>query len=279
MHPNVIFSKGGFVALPVALAAKILKIPIVTHDSDAVPGLANRIIGRWASAVATGMPADNYDYPKAKVRYVGIPIDTKVKKVTPKLQVEYKKQLNLPKDSMVLLIAGGSSGSTQINNLITQIAKELLETHLQLHIIHLAGAANEQSVRQSYSGLNNALNQRVSVLAGTDEFYKLAGAADLIITRAGATTIAELAAAGKTALIIPSPHLAGGHQLKNAEILAHLDAAVVAPAEAGPDELQALINELLNDHARRFELARNLFATAKTSASKELATLLISYTK
>lgn len=109
----------------------------------------------------------------------------------------------------------------------------------------------------------------------SNEFYALSAAADLVVTRGGATTLAELAAAGKACILIPAPFLAGGHQLKNAEALAQKDAVVVAPDNTEPDELLALINSLLGDDHRRFELARNLFATAKPTASVDLAKLIL----
>lgn len=279
MRPDVVFSKGGFVALPVAFAAHLLRIPIVTHDSDAVPGLANRIISRWAAAIATGMPADNYNYPKQRVHYVGIPIDPKIKKITPKTQADYKESLGFSRNSTVLLVAGGSSGSLQLNNLIGAIAPELLEAYLDLGIAHLCGQAQLNTVMKTYSALSKTLQARLKVLASTDEFYKFTGAADLVVTRAGATTIAELAAAAKACIILPSAALAGGHQLKNAQMLESMNAAAVVPAQSQPDELLVVIKSLLNDDNRRFELARNLFATAKPSAAPDLAKLILKFAK
>lgn len=274
-RPGAVFSKGGFVALPVALAAKLLGIPIITHDSDTVPGLANRIVGRWAKVHATGMPAEYYSYPKNSTYYVGIPIDERIKKVTPKLQKAAKAQLGLPPESTVLLVSGGSSGSVQLNNLITRIAAELLEANLSLRILHLTGRQHEQSVKDTYKKLPKHDQERLVIMGYSQDFYTLTAAADLVVTRAGATTIAELAAAGKTSIIVPSPHLAGGHQLKNSQALADIDAAVIAPPNVQPDELLVLIKGLLSDDNRRFELARNLFATAKKNASKDLASLIL----
>jgi len=276
-RPGAVFSKGGFVALPVALAAKLLHIPIITHDSDTVPGLANRIVGRWAKAHATGMPVEYYPYPKSSTYYVGIPIDARIKKVTPKLHKAAKAQLGLPAESTALLISGGSSGSVQLNDLTTQIAAELLETNLSLYILHLTGRRHEAAVKAAYKKLPAHDKERIVIMGYSQDFHALTAAADLVVTRAGATTIAELAAAGKAAIIVPSPHLAGGHQLKNSQALADIDAAVIAPPNVQPDELLALINGLLNDDGRRFELARNLFGTAKKNASKDLASLILKF--
>ncbi len=273
--PDVVFSKGGFVAVPVGIAAKLLGIPIVTHDSDSLPGLANRLIGRWAKVHATGMPADYYSYPRSSTYYVGIPIDERIRKVTPKLQKQIRRKLKLPAEASVLVVSGGGNGSQRLNELMLTIAAELLETNLSLYIIHLTGSSHEETVKDAYKTLPKNDQKRIIVQGYSNEFYALAAAADLIVSRAGATTLAELAAAGKACIIIPSPFLAGGHQLRNAEQLAELDAIVVAPEAVQPDELLALINSLLDNDKRRFELARNLYATAKPEASKNLANLIL----
>jgi UDP-N-acetylglucosamine--N-acetylmuramyl-(pentapeptide) pyrophosphoryl-undecaprenol N-acetylglucosamine transferase len=274
-RPHVVFSKGAYVALPVGIAAKILRIPIVIHDSDTLPGLANRILGRWAKVHATGMPKEFYDYPASSTEYVGVPIDPRIAKVTPRLQNQFKEQLKLPSDSTVLLAAGGSLGSVQINQLMLAIANELLSTNLSLHIVHITGDSNLKEVTNGYKQLPKNEKKRVMVSGYTDELYAYCAAADLIVTRAGATTLAELAAAGKACIVVPSAHLSGGHQLKNAELLQKLDAAAIAPENIQPDELIVMINGLLNNDSRRFELARNLYAIAKPDASAELARLLL----
>ncbi len=273
--PDVVFSKGGFVAVPVGLAAHWQGIPIVTHDSDSLPGLANRIIGRYAAVHATGMPVELYNYPASKSRHLGIPIDSNIRKITPKLQNQAKKILKLPPDSTVLLVAGGGNGSQRLNDLMVAISGELLETNLSLHIIHLTGTRHEAAVKAAYNDLPAAERRRVRAEGFNSEFHRLLAAADLIITRAGATTMAELAAAGKACIVIPAPFLAGGHQSQNAEALAENDAAVILSNDATPDELLAVTSSLLADDRRRFELARNLYATAKPDAAKELAELLL----
>lgn len=276
IKPDVVFSKGSFVAVPVGIAAKLQGVPIITHDSDAVPGLANRIIGRWAKLHATGMPAEFYDYPKEKTVFTGIPIAKDIKPVDKTAQQKYKKELGLPEDSLVLLISGGGNGAVAVNNLVISGAGELLEQNPKLHILHIAGVSNEQDVTREYHAvLDVKLKARVNVLGFTKEFYKYTGAADLIISRAGATSIAEFALQGKAVIIIPSPFLAGGHQLKNAEELGKTGAGVVLNNDATSDELLVLVNELLRDAARRAELAKNISAFAKPNATQEIARLIL----
>ncbi len=277
--PDVILSKGGFVALPVCAAAWLLRIPIITHDSDTVPGLANRLVGRWAKIHATGMPARYYPYPKSRTQYTGIPLDSQIKKVTPRLQKQMKEKLGLPTDSRVVLVSGGGNGSQRLNELMLSIARELLENDLSLYIIHITGAKHAQAVKDGYTKLPDPARKRVLALSYSQDLYQLVAAADVIISRAGATTLAELAAAGKATIIIPAPFLAGGHQTKNAKELADHGAAVIAPDEVEPDELMVLVKSLLGDDHRRFQLSRNIYATAKTDASSKLAEIVLDVAK
>jgi UDP-N-acetylglucosamine--N-acetylmuramyl-(pentapeptide) pyrophosphoryl-undecaprenol N-acetylglucosamine transferase len=273
--PDVIFSKGGFVAVPVGIAGRLRHVSIMTHDSDTVPGLANRIVGRWAKVHTVGMPPKYYSYPKKTIEYVGIPIDSRIKKVTPRIQADVKARLKLPPDSSVLLVSGGGNGSKHINDLISVCAEELLDTNLALYIIHLTGRRNEPEVKEFYRTLPKALQKRVIAMGYSNDFYAYSAAADLIVTRAGATTLAELSVAGKACVIIPAPFLAGGHQLKNAQNLIEHDAAVILPQESTPDELLATVNSLLNNDSRRFELARNLFALSVPDAASKLAKTIL----
>lgn len=278
--PDVMFSKGSFVAVPVGFAAKLRRIPIVTHDSDTVSGLANRIVGRWARVHATGMPSKYYGYPESSVKYVGIPVDPRVQRVTPKLQKQAKKELKIPEDAQLLLVSGGGNGSQHLNELLLAVAAPLLETNLALHIIHITGPRHQDNVNRGYKNLlPKPLQKRVRTIGFAGDFYNLITAADLILGRAGATTIAELAVAGKACIFIPAPFLTGGHQLKNAQTLADADAAVILDNDVQSDELLAIINELLNDTSRRFELAKNLFGMAKPDAAKELSKLILNTVK
>ncbi len=274
LKPDVVFSKGGFVAVPVGMAARLLKIPIVTHDSDAVPGLANRIVGRFAAVHATGMPASHYKNPKKSIHYVGIPLDERIKPVNQAMQTKFKKALKIPADSLALLIGGAGMGAKDVNNKILAITTDLLKLFPNLYIIHIAGQKHQEQVEKAYR-ITGADLKRIKVLGFTPEFYKYTGAADLIISRAGATTIAELAAQKKAVILIPAPHLTGGHQLKNASELAKNKAVLVVDNDAPPDELLAVVSEILEDQAARRKLADNLGGLAKTDAADKLAELLL----
>jgi UDP-N-acetylglucosamine--N-acetylmuramyl-(pentapeptide) pyrophosphoryl-undecaprenol N-acetylglucosamine transferase len=273
--PDVLFVKGGFVGVPVGIAARLKGIPIITHDSDTVGGLANKIVGRWAVVHATGMPAKNYGYKQSSVKYVGIPLDPRVKPIKPSDQQEAKSSLHIPEEGFVLLVAGGGQGSQTVNEKILAIAPRLLESNLALHIIHITGSQNLDGVKRDYaSSLPKLFKNRVHILGFTGDFYKYVSASDLIISRAGATSIAEYALAGKACIIIPSPFLASGHQLKNAEMLRAEDAAIIIDDNAPPEELLEVVEELAANEVRRKQLAGLLHKLAKPNAAHELAKII-----
>lgn len=274
--PNLVFSKGGYVVVPVGIAAWLRGLPIVTHDSDTVPGLANRLIGRWAKLHATGMPPQYYPYPKNTVRYVGIPVDERVKPVNQALQRSLKQAIELPADCLMLLVAGGGLGSQRLNELIIRVAPALLARHTKLHIMHFTGSGHQDAVAERYRReLGAEMPQRVRVIGFSSDFYAYSGAADLVVARAGATTLAELAIQQKAAVIIPSPFLSGGHQLKNAEELTSHKAAVVLSNDTEPQKLLSTLDALLQNRQRREQLAHNIGLLARPKAAAQLAEILL----
>ncbi len=273
--PDLVFSKGGFVAVPVGLAARLLKIPIVTHDSDALPGLANRIVGRWARINATGLPAEHYNYPEPKLRHVGIPTDPRVQPVSAADQARFKEKLGIDPGATVLLAVGGGLGSKTINELVVAIAPELLGAYSKLRIIQITGVKHEADIKRQQQELATDLKKRLSILGFSDEFYKYSGAADLIIARGGASTLAEFALQGKACLIIPAAFLTGGHQLKNANELAKRQAIKVLHEPLSPDQLLAAVKALLDSPEKRRALAQNLSKTADPDSATKLAEILL----
>ena len=122
LQPDILFIKGGFVGVPVGLAAAMLHIPFVTHDSDAIPGLANRIIARWASKHAVALPKEIYAYAPAKTVTVGVPVASDYQLVTDKSQQDYRQQLGLKADAKLLFVIGGGLGAQRVNEAIADAA-------------------------------------------------------------------------------------------------------------------------------------------------------------
>ena len=269
-RPDVIFTKGGFVCLPVGLAAKILRIPLVIHDSDAHPGLTNRILAPWATAIATGAPLEHYNYPENKTQYVGIPISREFREFSEKEQASAKEKLGVPNDLPLVVITGGGLGAQLINTAMAAIADKLIQS---TSVVHITGTKQfelfEKKVPKSkrYILLPFVNNDMAQVL----------GAADVVVTRAGATTMLELAALKKAVIVVPNAMLTGGHQVKNAKVYEKENAVIVADEEqfkSQPIMLQDMIMMLINDETLRNQLGKRLSTFAKPDAAYETAKLI-----
>jgi UDP-N-acetylglucosamine--N-acetylmuramyl-(pentapeptide) pyrophosphoryl-undecaprenol N-acetylglucosamine transferase len=282
LKPEIIFTRGGFVSVPVAFGAVLNRIPYITHDSDSVPSLANRIIARWASLHAVALPVEFYPYPRTKTKVVGIPLSSEYEPVTPTLQEHYKKELKLEQYKQVVLVTGGGNGADQLNEAVIANANYLLKQYPHVVLMHFAGRALESTVTKAYDqGLSESDRQRVIVLGFVTNFYCYSGAADVIVARGGATNLAEFALQGKPCIIVPASQLVGSHQVKNAEALAKQQAIVMLNKAQSEQEnrLAHVIGELLDDESKRSQLSHNLAAFAHGDAAKELAMLLLERTK
>lgn len=271
LKADIILLKGGFVGVPVGFAAVLWKKRFVTHDSDAVPGLANRLVSKWATFHATGMPPEYYRYPKESVKYVGVLVGADYKEVTSDLREKYKAALKIPTEARVLTVTGGSGGAATINGAMRAIIETLLDQHPDLYVIHQVGVG-KGSVYDGYS------NERLGIYELLKPMYQYTGAADVVVTRAGANTMAELGIQAKACIVIPNPLLTGGHQLKNAALWQEKHAALIideAQAKANPNSLLEAINKLLLDESERQTLSRNLESLTKKNAATNLAMILL----
>jgi UDP-N-acetylglucosamine--N-acetylmuramyl-(pentapeptide) pyrophosphoryl-undecaprenol N-acetylglucosamine transferase len=271
LKPQVVFLKGGFVGMPVGLAAATRNIQFITHDSDAVPGLANKVVSRWATLHATGMPPEFYDYPKESVRHVGVLVSDQFKPVTQQLQKEYRKELGIPPKCMVVLVTGGSLGAMRLNKALVQIAPGLLEDFSDLQIIHQVG--------KGHAGVyEEFVHPRLQILEFMKGMHRFTGAANIVVTRAGANTLAELGVQGKACIVVPNPQLSGGHQLKNALRLNENGAVITVNETAFNTDAAGLaqaLQELLKDRQKADDMALRLQQMTIADASHKLAVLLL----
>ncbi len=271
VKPSVVFLKGGFVGVPIGVAAGLRKIPIVTHDSDVIPGLANRLVSRWANVHATALPAEDYAYPAEKVVQVGVLVEHAYEYVTPEKKQAYCKQIELPEQARVLLITGGSTGAQRLNEAIRAFIPELLETFSDLHVIHQVGKG-KQGV---YDGFTH---ERLHVLEFLRPMYVYMGSADVVVARSSANTIAELGVQGKASIVVPSPFLTGGHQLENAKRLEAQGVALVVQEQDMLNSqigLLAKISKLFTNDQERLALAKAIHAEVIPNAAERLAGVLL----
>lgn len=278
LKPSVIFTRGGFVSVPVALGGKLNGIPYITHDSDSVPSLANRIIARWASLHAVALPEEVYPYPRPKTKMVGIPLNADYQPVTPAIAKQLKHQVGIKPDAQLLLVTGGGNGAEGLNQAVAENTPYLLKKYPKLHVAHIAGRALEKQLSNVYDKLLPAeTRKRVEVIGFTTDFVQYSGAADVIIARGGATNLAEFAVQGKACIIVPAEQLVGGHQVKNAQVLADRGAIeLFTQAQAEQERRLGLaVGELLDNPEKRAELGKHLATFAKTDAAHVLSMVLL----
>jgi UDP-N-acetylglucosamine--N-acetylmuramyl-(pentapeptide) pyrophosphoryl-undecaprenol N-acetylglucosamine transferase len=279
LKPDIIFSRGGYVSVPVALGGHLSQIPYITHDSDPIPSLANRMIARWAELHAVALPKEIYPYPAKNTINTGIPINSKFVKVNESLKKMYRDELKIPQDAKVLFVIGGGLGSQTVNKAICEVVPHLLKQFHGLYVFHVAGTKNEEYVDQYYShNLSHEEQGRAKSFGYINDVYKYSGAADVIITRAGATNLAEFAIQAKACIVIPSAFLTGGHQLKNAEYLSGQKAVLVsdeADLEKNANRLAKQISSLLEDVSMQKVLSDKLAQFAKPDAANIIAKLIL----
>ena len=277
-RPDVIFLKGGYVCLPVGTVAKWLHIPYIIHDSDATPGLTNRLLSKKATKIATGMPLKYYNYPEEKAVWTGIPINQEFHPVGEKKQKSLKKELGFNENEPLLVVTGGSLGAENINVAIREILPELLKMTSVLLVAGRERYPEMLDLKDYEKWEDGKLVSNFRMLEFSGEMYKLFGAADLVVSRAGASTMTELSSMAKAVIMVPNYKLPGYHQVKNAETYAKENAAVVVEddkMQKDPGLLLKEIKKLLKDKKKREELGANLKTFSKDNAAKNLADIVI----
>lgn len=224
MYPDVIFGKGGYASFPALFAAKILRIPVVIHESDSVPGKTNIWAGKFAQRIAVSYPEAAEYFPKDKVAYTGNPIR---KDFFLPLKTNAHEFLSLDSHIPTILFIGGSLGSKKINDTLLEALPRLVEKY---QIIHQTGKNNLEEVKSIVEAVlsKNPKKDRYRPYGYMDALTlrSAAGAANLVVSRAG-SAIFEIAAWGVPSIIVPISDSNGNHQAKNAFAYARTGAAVV----------------------------------------------------
>ena len=277
-RPDIIFLKGGYVCLPVGMTARLLRIPYIIHDSDAVPGLTNRMLSKHALKIATGMPLKYYKYPEEKAVWTGIPIGEEFKPASEAKQKAYKKELGFNERKPLVVLTGGSLGAEHINLAVREILPELLKSTSVLLVAGRERYPEMLDLKDYEVWEEGELKSNFRMLEFSSEMWKLFGAADIVVSRAGASTMTELSSMQKAVIMVPNAILPGHHQVKNAETYAEEKAAIVVDDEKmneDPQLLMKAIKKLLRDADLRAELAQNLKGFSKDHVAENIANIIL----
>lgn len=274
LGPDLIFSKGGYGSFPVTLSAWLWGIPIFLHESDSILGLANKILSKFAKKVFVAFPQTENVNPK-KAIVVGNPIRTELLGAQKEEGRAFFKFFN---EKPVLLILGGSQGAQRINEKVVAILNELLK---KANVIHQCGEKNISQIQKSVNFLvegNLLTDYRAFGYLRENELKMALAASDVVVARAGAGTIFEIAATGKPSILIPLPESAQNHQLRNAFLYSKQGAAILIEEKyLTPKLLLERIEFLLSDEKVRQEMSKKAQEFANPSSALLIANYLISY--
>ncbi|MBI2528025.1 MAG: undecaprenyldiphospho-muramoylpentapeptide beta-N-acetylglucosaminyltransferase [Candidatus Rokubacteria bacterium] len=275
LAPNLLFATGGFVALPPALAARSLGVPVIVHEQTAVPGLANRIAGRFARRIALTFPLTGEEFPRERIVLTGNPIRPELLGGS---REEGCRLFGLTAARPVVYVTGGSQGSHRINRTVGATLGPLLEIG---QIIHQAGANLEtgdlewleEQARQLPERLGRRYALRPHVGAELRHIY---AAADLVVGRSGAGTVTECCHLGRPALYIPLPGTRGDEQTANARLAEAARAAVLLPqVSLTPERLLEAITALLSTPAELRAMGERARSLAVPDAADRIARLIL----
>ena len=266
--PDAIFSKGGYASIPVVLAGWLYRIPILIHESDSVPGVANVVLGKFCTRVAVSYPETEKEFSADQVILTGNPLRPGINEGDAEV---IRAKLGLTKEKKVIFVYGGSQGSQLINDKILNILPMLLQDY---QVIHQTGNNNLKDVEKKAGelGIKAGHGGYFPIAFINDELKDIVAAADLIISRAGANSISEFAANGKASILIPLEKSANDHQRMNAYSIARIGGCVVLEeSNLGENLLMGRIHEILNNDDLRKKLGENIRVFYHPNAADLLA--------
>jgi len=263
-RPNAVFGTGGYASGPAMAAALLMKVPTMVFEPNAMPGLANRLVGKRVQAAAVNFPIACEWFDNCEV--TGIPVRPRFFSLQPP-----------PADAPHLLIFGGSLGARILNTKLPPMMPALLNAVPGLTVLHQCGARHVESTTAAYRE-SGADPERWQVCPFFDDMPARFAAANLVLSRSGASTVAELAASGKPALLVPFAAAADQHQRRNAEAMVSAGAAVMMqePELDEDGKLLAELTGLLKDPARLEAMSKAARTQAHPHAAEQIAARLAS---
>jgi UDP-N-acetylglucosamine--N-acetylmuramyl-(pentapeptide) pyrophosphoryl-undecaprenol N-acetylglucosamine transferase len=261
--PDLVVGTGGFVCVPAVVAAALLRVPVVLLEQNAVPGRATKLLSRFAQAVCLSFDDSKEYFPGARTEWTGNPLRGSIKA---KARKDACKALGLDPKRPTLLIAGASQGAQSINRAVVDALGHWADN--EWNIVHLTGRNHLARVK---ARVETVLDDKSRIAYHAFGFRKdmenLYSAADLVVSRAGATTIAELTSLGLPAIFVPYPY-AGGHQKENARVVVHSGGGKQIPDELVGEKLRDEVEMLLEDTQLLDEMSAKSKDAARPDASQ-----------
>lgn len=266
-RPNVLCTSGGSITIPVVLAARTLRVPVYLWAGDALPGRASRLLGRFCAKIGVTFEQARRVFPASKAGVSGTPIRASLLRWT---RDDARRAMGLPAEAALVVVTGGSQGSERVNEAVFGSLPRVLR---KAYVLHVTGEAHFAGAEARERALPDDLRQRYLPRAYLrDEMGAVLAAADLVVGRAGSSSIAEPLAFGVPLVLIPFAAAMEGHQEANARAAAEAGAAVVIrESQLDADHLTAVVVGLLNDPARLGRMAASAKAAGRRDAARDMA--------
>jgi len=267
-QPDLVIGTGGYVSSSVALVSSLMGIPTYLHEQNALPGITNKFLSLTCRKVFISFPGSkDYFYKKNKTVYYGNPVRENIWKGKRERLIS---QTNLKTKKKTILVFGGSKGAAVINHTFLSCLNKIDETFWnQWQVLMISGKEDYRNIIDRIS--QGRFSEIVAVLPYSYEIEDAYDIADLVLCRAGATTVAELTAKGLPAILVPYPYATGNHQLYNARFLEQKNAAVVIiEKELSEKKLAEVLSEMIKNEKKRNKIAQNSKMTGKREASDNI---------
>ncbi|HJV34774.1 undecaprenyldiphospho-muramoylpentapeptide beta-N-acetylglucosaminyltransferase [Geomonas sp.] len=267
--PDLVLGVGGYASAPLVLAARGMGIKTFIHEQNAIPGITNKFLGRLVEGIFISMPESAELFPENSTLMTGNPIRKEI-------LWSFHERIPTVGDGFSLLVFGGSAGAHRINTAMIEALPFLESVKDRLRITHQTGEKDIQEVREGYQ----QHGFQAKVTAFIDDMSAAYGASDLVVCRAGATTIAEVTACGKACIFIPFPYAADDHQRKNAESLLHREAGLmIVEEDLTGEKLAAEILGLMQDPDRLARVEKNARSLAQLDAAQAIVAAMMEKVK
>jgi UDP-N-acetylglucosamine--N-acetylmuramyl-(pentapeptide) pyrophosphoryl-undecaprenol N-acetylglucosamine transferase len=272
LRPDVVVGTGGYVSIGPVIAARTLGIPSVVCEQNLVPGMANRLLGKVADAVAVTYHESLNFFPKGKTRITGNPVREGILRGDREQAIEV---FSLKPDRITVFVCGGSSGARKINSSVMGALELMLELRDRIQFLHQTGEADYETVRKMYRDMG----YQAMALPFIHQMSEAYAVADVIISRAGATTLSEITALGKPSILVPYPH-AAGHQDYNARKLFEIGGCrMVRDHELEGRVLAEHLRELCTSEELRAEMRTQCRALGRPDAAQRLVDVVLNMVK
>jgi UDP-N-acetylglucosamine--N-acetylmuramyl-(pentapeptide) pyrophosphoryl-undecaprenol N-acetylglucosamine transferase len=263
--PELVIGSGGFVSFPVLSAARILRIPFVILEQNVLPGKVNRLMAKWAKKVLASFEASKRYLPESGTIITGNPIRREIVEQT---REKGREKLNLSGETFTLVITGASQGARSINSAVLKSLPRWKKQGWQ--VLHLVGRNNYEEMKKATESYVNDFKEEYRCIDYTEDMASVYASADLVVARAGASTLAEITARGLPAVLIPYPYAADNHQEKNARWVEETGGAKVILDSVVEEELCDVVVELAANKTKLYEMSKSSRTLGRPEALKQI---------